>query len=61
MRQLFASGARDEKDKVSTVKNHESIFNNFENLCLIGNILCVKQPTEDPNIQIIKISELLSL
>ena len=39
----------------------KTYLNNFENLCLIGNILCIKQPTEDPNIQNIKICAPLSL
>ena len=39
----------------------KSYLNNFENLCLMGNILFIKQPTEDPNIQNIKMCAPLSL
>ena len=62
VRQLFESGNKDEKNvKFRQSKAMKMYLNNFENLCLIGNILCIKQPTEDPNIQKIKICAPLSL
>ena len=62
VRQLFESGNKDEKNvKFRPSKAMKTYLNNFENLCLIGNILCIKQPTEDPNIQNIKICAPLSL
>ena len=54
--QFFESGNKDEKNvKFRQPKAMKTYLNNFENLCLIGNILCIKQPTEDPNTQNIKI------
>ena len=62
VRQLFESGNKDKKNvKFRQSKAMKTYFNNFKNLCLIGNILCIKQPTEDPNIQNIKICAPLSL
>ena len=62
VRQLFESGNKDEKNvKFRQSKAKKAYLNNFENLCLIGNILCIKQPTEDPNIHNIKICAPLSL
>ena len=62
VRQLFESGNKDEKNvKFRQSKAMKTYLNNFENFCLIGNILCIKQPTEDPNIQNIKICAPLSL
>ena len=62
VRQLFESGNKNEKKvKFRQSKAMKTYLNNFENLCLIGNILCIKQPTEDPNIQNIKICAPLSL
>ena len=62
VRQLLESGNKDEKNvKFRQSKAMKTYLNNFENLCLIGNISCIKQPTEDPNIQNIKICAPLSL
>ena len=62
VRQLFESGNKDEKNvKFRQSKAMKTYMDNFKNLCLIGNILCTKQPTEDPNIQNIKICAPLSL
>ena len=38
----------------------KAYLNNFENLCLIGIILCIEQPIGDPKIQNIKICAPLS-
>ena len=62
VRQLFESSNKDEKNvKFRQSKAMKAYLNNFENLCLIENILCIKQPTEDPNIHNIKICAPLSL
>ena len=51
VRQFFESGNKDEKNiKFRQSKAMKTYLNNFEDLCLIGIILCIKQPTEDPNI-----------
>ena len=62
VRQLFESGNKDEKNlKFRQSKAMKAYLNNFENLCLIGDLLCIKQPTEDPIFQNIKICAPLSL
>ena len=62
VRQLFESGNKDEKNvKIRQSKALKTYLKNFENLCLIGNFLCIKQRTEYPNIQNIKICAPLSL
>ena len=62
VRQLSESGNKDEKNvKFRQSKAMKAYMNNFENLCLIGNILSNKQSTGDPNIQNVKICVPLSL
>ena len=62
VRQLVESGNKDEKSvKFRQSKAIKAYLNIFEYLCLIGNILCIKQPTEDQNIHNIKICAPLSL
>ena len=56
VRQLVESGNKDEKNvRFRQSKAMKGYLKNLEILWLIGNILCIKQPTEDPNIYNIKI------
>ena len=62
VRKLFLSQTKDFK----AIENRESkattnYLNKFENLCIIGNLLCIKEQTDDQNPEIINICVPISL
>ena len=62
IRKFFLSQNKDLK----TIENRQSkaitnYLNNFENLCIIGNLLCIKEQTDDPNTELIKVCVPISL
>ena len=62
IRMLFLSQNKDLK----TIENRQSkaitnYLNNFENLCINGNLLCIKEQTDDPNTELIKVCVPISL
>ena len=62
VREIFESGNKDEKNEEFRQSiAMKAYLNNFENLCQFGNILCIEQPTEDPNNHNIKICAPVSL
>ena len=62
IRQLRANNTKDEKKiEFRQSKAIRSFTNNFEKLSFVGNILCIHQQTDEPDIEYLKICVSLSL
>ena len=62
IRQLRTNNTKDEKKiEFRQSKAIMSYINNFEKLSFVGNILCIQQQTDEPDIEYLKISVPLSL
>ena len=62
MRQLSANNTKDEnKIEFRQSKTIMSYINNLEKLIYVGNILCIQQQTDEPDIEYLKICVSLSL
>ena len=62
IRQLRANKTKDEKKiEFRQSKAIMSYINNFEELSFVGNILCIQQQTDEPDIEYLKICVPLSL
>ena len=62
IRQLRANNTKDEKK--SEFRQSKAItpyINNFEKLSFVGNIFCIQQQTDEPDIEYLKICVPLSL
>ena len=56
IRQLRANNTKDEKKvEFRQSKAIMSYINNFEKLSFVGNILCIQQQTDEPDIECLKI------
>ena len=62
IRQLVLENNKDTKNiDYRQSKALRSYINKFENICLVGNLLCLKEQTNDPGVELLKICTPLSL